>query len=128
MAIKPKQEASLEAEISDEDLLSDDLAWAKPCVDEEIAALERGEFISLQEHKARIAVLFEFLKQMTPAARIQATLELLEAIAATPRPADALTSAYFRSRRYMAAKTVRRYPPALRGAAPPGEAQLVAGQ
>ena len=38
---------------------------------------------------------------MTPSARIQATLELLEEIAATPRPADALTSAYFRARRYI---------------------------
>ncbi|MFA4994899.1 MAG: RsmB/NOP family class I SAM-dependent RNA methyltransferase [Bdellovibrionales bacterium] len=38
---------------------------------------------------------------MTPAARIQATLELLEEIADTPRPADALVSAYFRARRYI---------------------------
>lgn len=38
---------------------------------------------------------------MTPAARIKATLELLQEIADTPRPADALVSAYFRARRYI---------------------------
>jgi 16S rRNA (cytosine967-C5)-methyltransferase len=41
---------------------------------------------------------------MTPAARLQATLELLEAIATTPRPADAITSAYFRARRFIGSK------------------------
>ena len=41
---------------------------------------------------------------MTPSARIQATLELLETIASTPRPADALVSAYFRARRYIGSK------------------------
>ncbi|MDE2029515.1 MAG: RsmB/NOP family class I SAM-dependent RNA methyltransferase [Alphaproteobacteria bacterium] len=41
---------------------------------------------------------------MTPSARIQATLELLESIEATPRPADAITSAYFRARRYIGSK------------------------
>ena len=41
---------------------------------------------------------------MNAAARIQAALELLEQIASTPRPADALTSAYFRSRRYIGSK------------------------
>lgn len=41
---------------------------------------------------------------MTPSARLQAVLELLNEIAATPRPADALTSAYFRARRYIGSK------------------------
>lgn len=41
---------------------------------------------------------------MTPGARIQATLELLTEIEATPRPADAVLSAYFRARRYIGAK------------------------
>ena len=41
---------------------------------------------------------------MTPAARIQATLELLQAIADTSRPADALVSAYFRARRFIGSK------------------------
>lgn len=41
---------------------------------------------------------------MTPSARLQAVLELLSEISATPRPADALTSAYFRARRYIGSK------------------------
>src|SRR5580698_6427285 len=41
---------------------------------------------------------------MTPAARLQATLELLSEIDRTPRPADALVSAYFRARRYIGSK------------------------
>ncbi|HUY69247.1 MAG TPA: RsmB/NOP family class I SAM-dependent RNA methyltransferase, partial [Alphaproteobacteria bacterium] len=38
---------------------------------------------------------------MTPSARLQAVLDLLSAIASTPRPADALVSDYFRARRYI---------------------------
>ena len=34
---------------------SDDLAWAKPYVDEARAAVARGETISLEQHKARNA-------------------------------------------------------------------------
>lgn len=41
---------------------------------------------------------------MTPTARLQATLELLEEVIQTPKPADALTSAYFRRRRYIGSK------------------------
>jgi 16S rRNA (cytosine967-C5)-methyltransferase len=41
---------------------------------------------------------------MTPAARLQATLDLLEAIVTMPRPTDALVSAYFRGRRYIGSK------------------------
>jgi antitoxin ParD1/3/4 len=33
----------------------DDMAWAKPRVDEGLAALERGEIIALEEHRARNA-------------------------------------------------------------------------
>ena len=36
---------------------SDDLAWAKPYVDEARAAVARGEFVSLEEHKAHNAAL-----------------------------------------------------------------------
>ena len=32
-----------------------DLSWAKPFVDEGLAALGRGEFITVEEHKARNA-------------------------------------------------------------------------
>ena len=41
---------------------------------------------------------------MTPAARIQAVIEILADIIATPRPADTLTSAYFRARRFIGSK------------------------
>lgn len=34
---------------------NDDMAWAKPTVDEALAAVERGEVITLEEHKTRNA-------------------------------------------------------------------------
>jgi antitoxin ParD1/3/4 len=44
------------AELADDaDGEQDDMAWAKPMVDEGIAALERGDFITLEEHRARNA-------------------------------------------------------------------------
>lgn len=41
---------------------------------------------------------------MTPAARIQAVIDILAEIMTTPRPADTLTSAYFRTRRFIGSK------------------------
>lgn len=41
---------------------------------------------------------------MTPAARIQAVIELLAEVEATPRPADTLASLYFRARRFIGSK------------------------
>lgn len=41
---------------------------------------------------------------MTPAARIQAVIELMDEVVATPRPADTLASLYFRARRYIGSK------------------------
>lgn len=41
---------------------------------------------------------------MTPAARLQAVIDLLTEIDTTPRPADAVMSAFFRARRYIGAK------------------------
>lgn len=41
---------------------------------------------------------------MTPAARIQAVIDLLAEVMQTPRPADTLASLYFRSRRYIGSK------------------------
>ena len=35
------------------DVERDDLAWAKPFVDEARVAVARGEFITLEEHRAR---------------------------------------------------------------------------
>jgi antitoxin ParD1/3/4 len=37
------------------DVADDDLAWAKPYVDEAMAAVARGEVMTLDEHRARIA-------------------------------------------------------------------------
>lgn len=41
---------------------------------------------------------------MTPGARLQAAIDLLVGIGNTPRPADAVISAFFRNRRYIGAK------------------------
>ncbi len=41
---------------------------------------------------------------MTPAARIQSAIELLEAIAASDRPADGVASAFLRARRFIGSK------------------------
>jgi 16S rRNA (cytosine967-C5)-methyltransferase len=41
---------------------------------------------------------------MTPAARFQAVIEILEQVSTLPKPADALVSAYFRARRYIGSK------------------------
>jgi antitoxin ParD1/3/4 len=41
---------------------SDDSAWAKPYVDEALAALERGDVITLEEHKARNAARLAAMK------------------------------------------------------------------
>src|SRR5690242_7452261 len=43
-------------------------------------------------------------KSMTPGARLQAVIDLLDEIDKTPRPADAVISAYFRARRYIGSK------------------------
>jgi antitoxin ParD1/3/4 len=52
----------LDERIAERELEEDDLAWAKPLVDEGLAALERGEFMSLEEHKARNAARLAALK------------------------------------------------------------------
>jgi antitoxin ParD1/3/4 len=52
----------LNERLAEREIERDDLEWAKPLVDEGIAALERGEFISLEEHKARNAARLAALK------------------------------------------------------------------
>jgi antitoxin ParD1/3/4 len=52
----------IDERIAERELEEDDLAWAKPLVDEGLAALERGEFMSLEEHKARTAARLAALK------------------------------------------------------------------
>jgi antitoxin ParD1/3/4 len=61
--LTPEQEAArqLIAELADDDG-GDDLAWAKPYIDEGLAALDRGEFITLDEHRAHNAALLASLK------------------------------------------------------------------
>jgi antitoxin ParD1/3/4 len=41
---------------------SDDLAWAKPLVDEALAAAARGEVISREEHDVRMDALVASMK------------------------------------------------------------------
>lgn len=43
------------AELSRDEGDNDDLAWAKSLVDEGVAALERGDVLTLDEHRARNA-------------------------------------------------------------------------
>ena len=40
----------------------EDIAWMKPYVDEGIAALDRGEVVTLEEYKAQMAALLVSLK------------------------------------------------------------------
>lgn len=40
----------------------DDLAWAKPFVDEALADVERGDVISREEHEARIEAVLAAIK------------------------------------------------------------------
>jgi antitoxin ParD1/3/4 len=47
------------AELSIEE---DELAWAKPLVDEALAQVDRGEFLTREEHSARTAALLASFK------------------------------------------------------------------
>ncbi len=44
-------------------LEADDLAWAKPLVDEALASLDRGEGMTLDEYRARMDERFGKLKR-----------------------------------------------------------------
>ena len=76
ITLNPEQEAWLETRVASGDFASveaaarqlideriaeraleegDDLAWAKPYIDEALAEIARGEEITLEEHKARNA-------------------------------------------------------------------------
>ena len=41
----------------------DDLSWAKPYIDEALAAVARGDVMTLEEHKRRTAALLATLKR-----------------------------------------------------------------
>jgi antitoxin ParD1/3/4 len=83
ITLTPGQEAWLRAQVANGDFASieeavrqlideriaergaeetDDLAWAKPYVDEAREAVARDEFVSLEEHKAHNATLLAALK------------------------------------------------------------------
>jgi putative addiction module component (TIGR02574 family) len=57
VTLTPAQEAELARRMTGFDFNHDDLAWAKPYVDEAIAEIERGEGLTLEEHEARMAAL-----------------------------------------------------------------------
>jgi antitoxin ParD1/3/4 len=42
---------------------ADDMAWAKPYVDEGRAAAARGDVVTLEEHRLRIAKLLDSLRR-----------------------------------------------------------------
>jgi antitoxin ParD1/3/4 len=82
ITLRPEQEAWLKSRVQSGDFASveeaarqliddritelevegDDLAWAKPYVDEAVAAVERSEFVTLEEHRAHMAALLTSLK------------------------------------------------------------------
>jgi len=82
ITLHPEQEAWLKSRVASGDFASveeaarqliddritelevegDDLACAKPYVDEAIAAVERGEFVTFEEHRAHMASLLASLK------------------------------------------------------------------
>jgi antitoxin ParD1/3/4 len=83
ITLTPEQEAWLQAHVASGDFASvedaarqlideriaeraseetDDLAWAKPYIDEARAAVARGEFVSLEQHRAHNAALLAALK------------------------------------------------------------------
>ena len=53
----------IDERIAERALEADDLAWAKPAVDEGIAALARGEVLSREEYRARMAAVVTGLSQ-----------------------------------------------------------------
>jgi antitoxin ParD1/3/4 len=61
-SVEAAARALLTERLAEREFEADDLAWAKPLVDEGLAALERGEFISLEEHKARNTARLAALK------------------------------------------------------------------
>ncbi len=50
----------LDDRIAELSIEEDDLAWAKPLVDEAMAQVNRGEYLTREEHRARAALLASF--------------------------------------------------------------------
>jgi antitoxin ParD1/3/4 len=55
----------IDERIAERDIEKDDMAWAKPYVDEALAEVARGEEIILEEHKARNAAGLAALRTRT---------------------------------------------------------------
>jgi antitoxin ParD1/3/4 len=52
----------LDARITELSIQEDDLAWAKPYVDEALAEVAEGKFMTREEHRARTAALLASIK------------------------------------------------------------------
>jgi antitoxin ParD1/3/4 len=61
-SIEDAARALLDERLAERALEDDGFAWTTPFVDQGLAALERGEFISLEEHEARIAARLAALR------------------------------------------------------------------
>jgi antitoxin ParD1/3/4 len=53
----------IDERIAERTMEDDDLSWAKPLVDRAVAEAERGDAISLDEHKARNAMRLDALRR-----------------------------------------------------------------
>ena len=54
IVLTPTQEAELARRMESFERQRGDLAWAKPYVDEADAEIARGDFVTLEEHEARM--------------------------------------------------------------------------
>jgi len=52
----------IDERIAERELEDDDLAWAKPFVDQAREAVARGEFVTLDQHRAHMAAVLDTLK------------------------------------------------------------------
>ncbi|MBV8289488.1 MAG: addiction module protein [Hyphomicrobiales bacterium] len=58
VTLTPAEEAELARRMAGFDFDHDDLAWAKPYVDEAVAEVERGEVVTLEELEAHLDARF----------------------------------------------------------------------
>ena len=53
----------LDERIAERTIEDDDLVWAKPYVDEALAEVERGAFLTLEDHEARMDALLASMEK-----------------------------------------------------------------
>ena len=53
----------IDERIAERAIEEDDLAWAKPHVDEALTEVERGEFLTFEEHEARMDALLASMEK-----------------------------------------------------------------